>query len=288
MPNDGSHSARLARERLDRAQQRMVKRTMKEMRTPPTTPTGRKEMRTPPTTPTGSSTQRHRSRTPSPPPRANAFGQRWPSQLRQQPPPGTRPWGVNEKAFTGRPGAAYNAFAGTHSHPLGVPRCHACKGTLAEGGDGQRVRMADGRTADYHARCFVCSACAAPLSDGVKAEFFEKSSRLFCPGCFQSLHGKQCGVCDCRLLRWSVKGGRAYCTEHDRLPACFGCFSLLEPSAARRLSDGRLACAECDASAVTDVHEARKLYERVLHFFGRLGLSVPPAAFEVDLELLDR
>ena len=199
-----------------------------------------------------------------------------------------KPWGTNAASTTrSRPTPFQPA-----SFLQAVAVCKGCRGNLA-GGD--RVTLHDNTR--FHLKCFVCRECGERLigdDDGnaEPARYFERCGSHYCEPCFKQQHGKTCGVCNAKLLRWFTRGGRAYCPEHEgeQLPSCLGCAQLLSKSnIATTLSDGRVACESCHGRAVTTVDEAWKLYREVVEYFRtRCGLNpLPNGASDLEIELLD-
>lgn len=189
-----------------------------------------------------------------------------------------------------------------------MPNCAICREPLA---DPQRVRLRDDEFC--HVRCYRCAHCSKELGIGEYASgnsSYLRASSVYCSGCFQELHGKECTLCQRRLLRWNLHGGLPYCPEHERqgLQKCFGCRRLIPPpepsqhhisepgSEAVRDAhgvyrgvqpDGRSTCKSCAASALVDAAEAQQLFRCIIDFYAALGVRLPAGTEEPTVELLD-
>lgn len=154
------------------------------------------------------------------------------------------------------------------------------------------------------------------------AYYYESGDAVFCAPCFRTRHGRECGVCSAKLLKWLTRGGFAYCPHHEaqQLPSCHSCNRLLpsmstlpgtslpgnstsgdgpdsrgalqcspcEPAQPQplALADGRVACGKCAASAIDNPSQATELYRSIHAFFAEMGLQMPSGVSRVEVELL--
>lgn len=169
-----------------------------------------------------------------------------------------------------------------HADAFGA-RCDECHKLLGT----EKYVQHKGRK--VHRQCFTCHACAAPLA---LAEHYEREGKLYCADDYRRHFGVVCALCDERLLKW-ITGptGETYCPRHEKdSPACHGCGRLVPSgSGGVDLSDGRVSCRACAATAVCSLDDARAWYGRVRDFLvGKLGVAPLPEAESVHLNLVER
>jgi hypothetical protein len=171
-----------------------------------------------------------------------------------------------------------------HSNAFG-PKCSACQAPL---GTDPYVSH-KGRK--LHKHCFCCTTCGRSLA-GI--EHYDKGGELLCADDYRLRHGHTCAICSAKLLQWisCPTTGDVYCPHHEKdCHPCHGCGRLVPsrgPSRGLDYSDGRVACAACESSAVHTLEEATLWFGRVSAFFARLGVPPLPSATNVQLRLVDR
>ena len=162
------------------------------------------------------------------------------------------------------------------------PKCGACGQPLGEG----KYIVHKGRK--LHRQCFACAACKTSLAGGTH---YEKDGKIYCEADYTWLFGVVCSICSARLLTWlTAPTGEHYCRHHERdSPPCHGCGRLVgKASGGSDLSDGRVACRECAATAVHSLEAATSWYRLVRSFLASRGVPGLPDAGGVRLVLCDR
>ncbi|BBN18258.1 hypothetical protein MPTK1_8g01060 [Marchantia polymorpha subsp. ruderalis] len=168
------------------------------------------------------------------------------------------------------------------------PMCAGCNRPLGTG------RFLSCMDAQWHPRCFRCTACDEPITDH---EFSVQGEEPYHKRCYKELFHPKCEVCHnfiptnrAGLIEyrshpfWQLK----YCPSHetDRTPRCGSC-DRIQPRDQTYvdLDDGRKLCLECLDSVIMDTKECQPLYYNVLKFYKHLGMNIEQ---EIPMLLVER
>ena len=142
----------------------------------------------------------------------------------------------------------------------------------------------------YHPQCFKCSDCGEDLrgNPGMttttttmqseskaarsgygsgatsigNAYYYESGDAVFCAPCFRTRHGRECGVCSAKLLKWLTRGGFAYCPHHEAqqlLPATVQCAPEYEQLPGTSLPGNSTSGDGPDSRGARNAHHASPL-----------------------------
>jgi uncharacterized Zn finger protein (UPF0148 family) len=144
-------------------------------------------------------------------------------------------------------------------------------------------KWADDQSLKVCHECFQnkprCKACGMPFNlDG---------AQILCPTCAQFV--PRCLSCGKLIVGRYVEthGKGPYCLEcHQNRPSCDVCGAPIKQGEQRwQLSDGRVSCNSCHATAVHDPNEAKAIYDDVKNVIAQtlsITLNVPTGLSLVD------
>jgi len=134
----------------------------------------------------------------------------------------------------------------------------------------------------YDSVCLVnfvaerCEYCGYPIID--ESIYFD--AKMYHATCYNEFVGQRCVVCgETAQGEFLVDSrGNAVCKEHhDQAASCHACRQFLSPVQNGRWSqyqDGRITCRQCDATAVNNIEEGRKLAAEVQAELEAAGVTV--------------
>ncbi|HEX2897715.1 MAG TPA: LIM domain-containing protein, partial [candidate division Zixibacteria bacterium] len=161
----------------------------------------------------------------------------------------------------------------------------------------------------YHPEHFVCSNCLKPISD---PNFFFQNNKYYDSTCFATFISKRCAYCGKPIIgeiiyfesrvyhascynesvgkRCVVCGevvmeeffvdykNNAVCKIHkDQAKRCHACHQFLSPEfngSWQEFKDGRIICADCDATAVHEIKDARALAKEIQNELVGIGIEI--------------
>lgn len=192
--------------------------------------------------------------------------------------------------------------------------CAHCQKPIDQG----RWVEVDGRT--YHAEHFLCAQCDQPIGN---ARYFTIDGRSYDSACFIEHIAPRCNYCGkpvsgewitndsgnyhsscyfehvaprCLVCKRPISGeyffdefGMTVCADHkDNVRQCHACSRLLSEQGGHQsqpYGDGRLMCAGCRKTAVSDVDDARHLMREVIEDLRGEGIEING---RIDLRLVNQ
>lgn len=164
--------------------------------------------------------------------------------------------------------------------------CKQCEKPI----DASRYFVVDGE--NYDSLCYVthiagkCGYCNEPIS----GSWYVQAGQKYHSKCMVDFVLPRCLVCDSPLFEahYSDGLGGHVCDNHlGSVDNCHSCQRFVKEGKTEglgRFNDGRLACANCLATAVVDLTQAERLMRTVRRELARLGIEI---TVQAKLELVN-
>lgn len=178
---------------------------------------------------------------------------------------------VCEKPIVGRyymvDGRPYCTRPGCYSSTL--PKCDEC---------GRRVGPRHIRVGDKAYCGEACLTRSLPTCSvchkRIKGQYKVLNGKKYCSQACMDTAVPKCERCRAPLYQSMIINGHKFCLECGEKPTCWGC--RLPKPLTKKLSDGRLLCADCARGAVLSQEKAEELYMIARHEQKRVTGIVSP------------